>query len=578
MKRLTLLILFIFSSLALAQEKLLENKVIQARVMESSSHLKQTLTHEMIQSIGISEFTLKVDIKVNERKLKKTLGVSEQDWDKLQGMQLPGLFVEGKEGMGLSPLREARREDILLSLESIKVEMHYYQDNYTESFLTESLQKIITYNLPNMTKDQIQVRSIKEDAPYRNNIQTPGEILSQAFTKPLNVQLAGNFQGFWDRYHKLILITLSVIFIAAGLLLSNSLKSGLLSLAEVIKAKTFSISHVSGAQSNQPSIQERRTDKNYSEETSFASYIQANKYLKEMVEKEPKILNELVILKVLAEDFFSLTILMDVLPVEKRETFLNNIDPQKREHYRNFIATQGTALLQDENFLKKEAVKLIKLVKVAAISPTEIYPIVSKELIEQLSSMDIALLLGLANEKEKSYIFSQIEPVNLAMLLQQEIISTSELDLPEVLLTKNELIDLIIKASSLRQEEKIDLRQKKLESIYAQVEASKAELLADAIGLDPKCRFPYLFEINTSLALSYLESLDFSQLTLLYPLLPEAMKIEIMRGLPELLAERLKFSKKVINNDSLKIKGEFYYYLKSLPQHDENNSALSTAA
>jgi hypothetical protein len=46
------------------------------------------------------------------------------------------------------------------------------------------------------------------------------------------------------------------------------------------------------------------------------------------------------------------------------------------------------------------------------------------------------------------------------------------------------------------------------------------------------------------------------------------MQEKVAESLPELLRERLKIAKRVVNSQGLKLKGEFYFYLKSLSLSD----------
>ena len=108
--------------------------------------------------------------------------------------------------------------------------------------------------------------------------------------------------------------------------------------------------------------------------------------------------------------------------------------------------------------------------------------------------------------------------------------------------------------------------------MYAQIETSKAELLADTIGISPSLRFEFLFASYEQEGLKYIQDMDYNNLSALFPLLIENMQEKVLSCLPELLAERLKFSRKVINAESLKLKGEFYFYLKALSENDRSNA------
>jgi hypothetical protein len=578
MKTLFIIIACFFTTSLYAQEKFLNQKGIQASVLETSSYLKQSLTEELQQSVGISEFTLNVEIKVNSKKLQSNLGFVDEDWKKIETMQLPGLFVEGKEEYAISPIEKAKKEDILLSLDSILVEVHYHQDNYNDEFLTKNLMKIISFNLPKLKESQINVKAFKGEAPYRKTSFRPADVLSEAFSKPLNINIDGSFEGIWNNYYKMILAGVALIILAGGLFVGLLLKGGLGSLTEAIKTKTFTTGGQStGIKNVAPELQKKHSFETAGSDT-FKSYVQANAYLKEMVEKEPKIFNELVVLKLMAEDFLSITILLDVLSQERRDLFLKNIDSNKTERFQSYIGNQGSAILRDEEMLKNEAIKMIKLVKVAALSPSKLYQIVAMELVAQLDSSELEGLVRSSTAKEKPYVLDLLESSQIAYLVQTNLVSPTELETEVAVLAKDEMIDLIIKASENRKVKAIKLRREKLESIYAQLEIEKAELVGDAIALDPKLRFDYLFNNHKEDALKYLEVMDFASLSMVFPLLNQSMQKDVIANLPELLSERLKFARKSVSAESLKLKGDFYFYLRSIQSHEESNTLSSSTA
>lgn len=569
MKFFILVATLVFPFLAHASGKLVESKAIQSTVVETSAFLKQEFSRELKQSVGLDEFILKVELKIDEKKLQSTLGVNEEDWNKLQGLSLPGLFVEGKEGYAISSLRQAKKEDILMSLSGIKIDLIYHQTNYSVEFLNTALKKVVAFNIPLLKEGQIEIASKMESAPYRISSPRPEEALAKAFSKPFDVNVTQNeFQNFWNQYYKVILLGAAGFLLAIGLIFSFAVKGSLGSLSDVIKSKTFSMP---SARDNTPMSPEAHHPhaKQDNLGDTFESYMQANEYLTVMINKEPKVFNEVIILKLMAEDFISLTILLDVLSKEKRETFLANIDHDKKDRFKQFIVGQGTAVLKDEALLKEEAVKMIKLVKVASLSPGELYQIVITDLVSSLTYQDLSALLKNTNPAEMTFICDLLEANQLALLVQNDIISAADLEQEISLLSKAEMVDLLIKASSIRGFKKTKVKKEKLESVYAQVETDKAEVLADAMGLEPELRFEYLFTTFHEPALNYIEAMDFERLSLLYPLFTEGMKQDVLKQLPELLAERLRFAKKKVNSESLKLKGDFYFYLRSLSDAEE---------
>ena len=561
MKNLLLIALFILSSTGFAQSKFSDNKEIRSTVLEASNHLKLELTRELKQSIDLREFTLSVQIKVDEKKLRKTLGVSEEDWSKLEDMQLPGLFVEGKEGYAQSAFEKATKEDILISLKDVKVNIIYYQDNYTQDFISDSLKRIVVQNVPNIDASQIEVMTSLEAAPYRSKNE---ESLAKVLSKPLEVNVkSGAFQSFWDNYYKFIIAAASLALLGLGVFLASSLKGGLGTLADVIRTKTLSSTGSNAIENRSSPSQENFARSDFSGD-AFESYVQANEYLASMVTKEPKVFEEVIMLKVIVEDYPSLVTLLDVVAKDKREAFINNIEADKKARFKEFIVNQGHAVFQNESVLKEEAIKTIKLIKRAALSPDELYQMVVTDFVTGLDQSELGQLLKLSTPYEKSFITNLLGPNQMALMLQTDMLTAEELEIEPTEMSESEILDILMKFHQIRGTKKFSVRKEKLESVYAQVETGKAEILADAMGLETELRFETLFARFQDSGLKYLEGMNYEKLSKLYPLLTEMMQTELLKALPELLGERLKLTKKTVTADSLKEKGDFYFYLRAL--------------
>ena len=440
MKMIISLMLFVLSFSLFAQDK----KGLESTKMEATHYLKQELVRELKQSIALDEFTLSVELDVDQKKLFKTLGISEMDWNKLQDMQLPGLFVEGQDGSSLSATKNVTKEDILMSLKQVKLSITYYQGNYSQEFLVASLKKLTTLNVANLKEAQISVTATLESAPYR--APRTEDVISKVLSKPLDINMmAGPFQSFWDKNYKSIFIAVGILVVALGGFLAYSLKGGLGSLADVIKSKTFtSTSSASTPAAFRPTNVDRGPHGDYQTD-HFESYLQANEYLATMTIKDAKVFNEVIMLKLMVEDYTSLIVLLDVLSKEKRENFTQNIDKSKKERFKEFIVTQGPAVLKDEALLKTEAIKMIKLVKVAALAPEELYEIVANDFVSNLNPKELSKLLKVADTNEKQFISEMLGSEQLAYLLQYDAINPEDLDAVGEKLSNSEIVDLLIK-------------------------------------------------------------------------------------------------------------------------------------
>ena len=555
---LTYLVFFCYSSLSFAQEAPLKNKSWRPALMEAQAFTKDQLTRDFKGATGLNEFILQVTLEIDERKLENILGNSRENVKKLDGFQLPGLFKPTKEGYSTIDLRQPTKEDLLISLKKIKVSVSYYKEKFPQASIEAIISKIIASNYPMLGDNQKEISILKEANHYPDEIRTKKQTLS-----------------FWgENFKEIIFSGLFIVLLVASIGLT--LKGGMSKISEVIKSKKIESSPKSdrvndGQRSSE--ISKPSSLKSPTPET-FESYVHASDHLANLVIKESKICNEIIVLKLMVEDFMGLSIMLDILAKDKKELFFNNLEHHKKERYKDFIVATGSEILNDEAKLKEETIKIIKLIKITALSPENLYRIVLVDLVTSLQEHETKSLIISCTNDEKAFVCDRIPPEQIAMFLQNETLSAEDIGMEVTDLTKEESVELIIKASSLKKWGKVLARQEKLELVYAQIEITKAELLAETIGIKPTMRFEFLFAKYQTEGLRYIQDMNYDELSALYPLLTKSMQEKVLESLPELLSERLNFSKKVINAQSLKLKGEFYFYLKAFSENDNSSFGM----
>jgi hypothetical protein len=553
----TFLVFFGYSTFSTGQEAPLKNKSWRPVLMEAQAFTKDQLTRDFKGATGLNEFILQVTLEIDERKLENILGSSREDIKKLDGVQLPGLFKPTKEGYSTIDLREPTKEDLLISIKKIKVSVSYFQEKFPQSSAEAIILKIISSNYPMLRENQKEISILKEANHY------PAEIAEIKVEKPIS--------SFWEQHFKQIIVT-GIFILVLVAFIGLTLRGGMSKISEVIKSKKIESApqaekvHNSARnpETSLPSIGKS----NISE--TFESYVHASEHLANLVIKESKICNEIIVLKLMVEDFMGLSIMLDILAKDKKEFFFNNLEHHKKERYKDFIVATGSEILNDEAKLKEETIKIIKLIKITALSPENLYRIVLVDLVTSLQEHEAKSLIVSCTSEEKAFVCDRISPEQIAMFLQHETLSAEDIGMEVTDLTKEESVELIIKASSLKKWGKVLARQEKLELVYAQIEITKAELLAETIGIKPTMRFEFLFAKYQAEGLRYIQDMNYDELSALYPLLTKSMQEQVLGSLPELLSERLQFSKKVINAQSLKLKGEFYFYLKAFSENDNS--------
>ena len=557
MKNLILFILLITCLMATAHSRqgtVNKGKSFKSILLESTDHLKQNIARDLKQSVGMDEFIVKLQLEVNESKLKELRGIPTKSKNSLQDYELPGLFIDGTDNYSDSSLKDVTKEDILLSLKNVKIELSYYQDQYDQDFLKASLVKLVKFNLPLLRDDQIQITVTKEVAPYKKFLDK----------KEKEKERGGSFLNFWNDYYVSVSIALIVLALVLATFGYMVFYGGFGKITEAIKNKTVPVSDGNRIQSI-PELRPQIPDyhENFGAD-DFESHVQAQSHLAEIVKREPKLCNEIVILKLLVSDYRSLVILLDVLPKDKRELFLANLDQDKRDAFKDYIVTQGPAVLRDDQQLKAQVIKMIKLIKVASLSPLDLHRIVMVDVASEIKGRDLQILMKAANVKEKHFLSENLSIPELAQLFQQDILSAEDLKDQNLSLNQSEMVDLIMKVGSIGYVARTQGISAKLIDVYAHIETGKGEILAETFGIGPEMRFQNLFIGHQVEALKYLEGLSFNSLVGLFPLLTPIMQEETLKFLPELLSERLKFSNKNITSEGLRLKSDFYFHLRSM--------------
>jgi hypothetical protein len=569
MKKLFSFILFlVFSSVAFATQDNHSFKVSRER---ATNELRLFLIRELQQSVGLKEFFVTVELTVDKEDLDKRIKVFDAG-ESLSDVDLPGFYYSaGPDKMQLSDYTD---EMIFQHLKEVKIGLTYHQTNYSADFLNSKIKQVVKVKFPEMTEDSINVETKLEEAPYKTELKDNLEdILNRFLSSPLKVMLAEkDFSRFWNANYKYIFAFVAIFIGLSVAVLTFSLSGKIGSIADVIKSKTFG---GQGLLQTPPAqtLELKQASQGINHEETFESYVSALEHLRLMTQQEQKLFNEVLVLKLITEDFPTLLVILDVLQKERKDNFLGNMDKGKKERFKNYLVGSGQKALRDETFLKEQAVRTIKLIKVAALFPADLYYMVAVDLICSLGTNELSELITSSSSAEKAFVVELVGPNELAYLIQKDSLSVADIKSPSKVLSKEDIVELLVKAANILGKHRVQLRSEKLELIYSQLEAEKAETFAETVDLDPSIRFEFLFSAHKESALQYLQGLNFERIASIYPLLPSIIQEDLLNELPELLGERLKFTRRDISAESLKLKGEFYFYLRSLA--DKNASEIS---
>jgi hypothetical protein len=541
--------------------------VVGQHRLKVANYLREHLVSDFARSTGMENFRVTVTVDIDQAKLLKGLTRTGEDLGKYEDLDLPGLYLQGQQEQQKNIIEKAELEDLLLAVDRADVALHHQESAYSESVLRDNLRKLVSDLLPAIGAEGIAVVVNQTDPLLAPVVRPPSSTqqLVQALRKPLGVVFdQGNFAKFFNTYFAHVIGGAGLLFLLFLLSQYQVLRSGFSKVAESLSARPAATTMASTAQ---PTQALREAVRGFAEAPgldSFKSYLEASEHLKQTAAREPEIFEEILLLKLMSEDFRAILILMDVLNKKQKDAFLGNMAEDKKARFKSFIVEDGTRILKDDAALKQEAVKLIKLVTVASYAPEDLVAVILADACEGLPVGTMRRLLADCTDKEKIVLVDFIATDALAVLLHDGTIGMEALNLVEVEATHQELLDLVVRASLLIGHRRRDVKRGKLEQVYGQLETEKAELLADTLGIDPALRLDNLFARHETRALEYLEALDFGELAALYGFLAPETQARVLAQMPDLLAERLKFAKRTATHDSLKAKGVFYDFLRAL--------------
>lgn len=543
----TLILALLFFNINLMNAQAFDLSIENQKV---NDYLKEKTTQELKNSIGLDNFSIYVNTMLDEKEIYKKFNKEESQ--PYQNLELPGLLLNTEEKKKEEVNKKIDITSLLSVVTKASVTIEYYDPRFSKELIEEKASKILSYHLTKTPIKNIHFEISQSEASF-------------IVEKPISIDFKeSEFSKFWNKNYKYILLASAILLSLVAFSSSVYLKRGLSHLSKIIQEKKMGGSQ---AQNNVPQAQHKEFEASFDPKSinnlDFESYVQASNYLKTLISNNLNVFSEIVMLKIMSEDYRTLTIMFDSLDKEKKDQLLKNMPQDKKIKFQEFIVSEGATFLKNENLLKQETIKVVKLLKLTSIAPHKINEIMVTDAIKGLTFDQIKIVTQALEERELPYFIDQIDELSLARLVHSGAISDEILRQESETLEEDEFASLLIKLTSFTWKKTTRLKQEKLEALYATLEHNKAELLADSIGLENRFRFEELFMKYKEEALNYIESLEFESLSLIYPMLSSKIKNEIIKSIPSLLAERLSFAKETNSEEGFFYKGEFYKYLRS---------------
>jgi hypothetical protein len=567
----------LISNLAMARGDLFDNKKLKSTILNAKVKLKKIISDDFSKSSGLKQFSMDMKFKINFKKLEQVLGVSKKQWEKFDQYKLPGLFVDGEDGYGLMAVRNATVEDVIQAVSTVDIKLFFYNENFERGILKEHVKNAVLFNVPGIKERRIKLQIKFKQSPNMDD-GAPRRFFEFDEEKALKVSMTeSKFMAFWNKYYYILGPAAILILLGFVFWVLKSIKSGFASISETIENKNFTVSGGGGNRQKQEVSEQNKKSAGGEGVDTFSQYMKILMQLKELVNTESEIYNELILMVSIMEEFDYFIILMDALKKEDKEKLIRGLSEEKREHFKEYVVNNAVDSYEDTDKLVEKGKKLIQLIKVSSMDPKEFYKIILKDSLKMLSIDEFCSFLKEATKDELSFMLEFSNPVHLSYAIGKGFIAETMLSVREVVdLDKDEMIEMIVKLGASRTSQFATKTETGLKGLYAHLDANLEESLGSRLGVDPSQSFEALFMKYKKAAITYLMDYDFDDMVLIMALFSENMKLATMEEFPDLLKERLQAQKFEVTPYGIELKGLYYNYLKSLDEKASKDGELDS--
>lgn len=565
MKKLLLMTLICIASPTWAQFSKAQNGEIQKKIFSAEQKLKQDITRDLKDALGLDKVFLNLKIGVNRKLLYRDVAGMGGNWNEIKKMQLPSLFLNTNQQKEIRQIKNIEVEDVISSISSLDLSLSFPYEVQNKEKLKEKIKKIIAGNIVDVSRVKVKISLEKTE----QLISLPTDEDNKNLNNPSNSNTFENLsQYFW-----MFMAGLSALGAVFLWFLMRSLKS----FREVVQEKEFSAKL--NAPSNQPRVIDQKMEKKTPKEISAgghglddsAYYIRLQR-LSESLQSDKELYFKMLEMSFLLKEFDQSAILISALGKEDKDEVFAKIPIQDAESMKNFLLERGDKLYQNIPELCKKVDEIQHLVNLALLDEDNFYSHSLKKIVKNLEIYELKQVLKDAEAFEFFFVLENCDTEDIGMLYAED--KQGELKWFDQLVEFEEnqakpLVEklIAIKKSLSQSDEEKDPRFKLLAFLPQHLEA---ETLA-SFGLDESYQFKSLIATYFDDVKGLLNSLNMDDLIAVWGIFDQAFQTKVIQFLPEIVAEQLGIMDSFpLNPQSYLIKSKLQSQL--IAKHRDKNS------
>ena len=125
MKKLLLMTLICIASPTWAQFSKAQNGEIQKKIFSAEQKLKQDITRDLKDALGLDKVFLNLKIGVNRKLLYRDVAGMGGNWNEIKKMQLPSLFLNTNQQKEIRQIKNIEVEDVISSISSLDLSLSF---------------------------------------------------------------------------------------------------------------------------------------------------------------------------------------------------------------------------------------------------------------------------------------------------------------------------------------------------------------------------------------------------------------------------------------------------------------------
>lgn len=543
-----------------------QDELIDIAKNRTELEIKKTLTNDFLRISHVEDILIDVDLKLDRQKLLPKLNQLNMDSPiQLNDYNLPGIFTGNKKNNDLNELKEIDNHSIIRSISSIRLEVFTGQKNIDLSKFKERFKQVLLLNYQGLTKSSVVVKVTSLEGVYSEK-KTIDEPIAQ---KEGTYDFLQYFAGFG------LLILLSIIIYVAYII-----KNGMRSVSDSIESKEFT-GNLTASLNNSTTNNKEKEDSLSSGGNGdfFELFYNGVDKLRFRLKNLKDLSQNIMGFYLETEQFENAAILSDC--ISNKEDVLNSTDDKYKQPFHDYLINKGERLFSNSEKLFSVLRQIDRGISLYSINAELFYRSNFKDICRKFSSKEIETIITKLNPSEFIFFIEFVDQSKLAFALSKTSIEIKSYINKSIDFDADMIKLLLVKVLSIKDGGREFVKVNSLDRILKYLDPDKEEIFLTHSKQKGRKSFYSLVKANESVVLSFLQQLSFEDKSSLLALFNDELRKSIINKLPDIIAERLRFSKGNISEQSFELKAILFEKLINTRQvggANESDSEIDEAA